>query len=389
MGPLDILPVETPAAGLPTADSIATELARALYQGENRRLSRDEALALLRDGDLFTLGLLANKARERYHAPTAPITFVIDRNLSYTNICNVDCMFCAFYRSPGDAEGYTLDYDTIAQKAQELVDANGTQLLIQGGVNPDLPFSFYTDMISRLRRDFPTLTLHAFSPTELSFMAHITGKPLDWVIAQLIEAGMDSIPGGGAELLSDRVRDKVSPKKVNSHSWLEVMEVAHGLGLKTSATMMWGFGPKVESDEDIVDHLLAIRDLQYKTGGFTAFIPWTFQKANTKLEKLPGATVTGIEYLRVMALSRLVLDNVANIQASWITQGLKLCQTALSFGANDIGGLLLEENVVTAAGVTAGTMPLEEALKAIHGVGRDAAQRDTQYRQLRHYPRAV
>lgn len=347
-----------------------------------KRLDENEALRLLQEADLFELGILAERVKERYHPAEAPFTFVIDRNVSYTNICNVDCLFCAFYRHKEADDAYTLQYEEIYKKAQELVEAQGTQLLIQGGVNADLPFDYYLDLVRNLRRDFPTLTVHAFSPTEIDFMAHLTGKGLKWVLEQLIEAGISSIPGGGAEILHDDVRRRVSHKKVNSHDWLEVMEVAHGLGLKTTATMMFGM---VDEDWHVVDHLFKVRDLQDRTGGFTSFIPWTFQKKNTKLERL-SRDVTGVEYLKVLALSRIVLDNIPHIQSSWITQGLKLGQTGLTVGGNDIGGLLLEENVVTAAGVKATTQTVEEVVKVIHALGRDAAQRDTAYNIVRTFP---
>ncbi|MBY0450089.1 MAG: dehypoxanthine futalosine cyclase [Cyanobacteria bacterium] len=346
-------------------------------------LDRNRALALLQQADLFQLGLMAETVKHDIHGENAPVTFVIDRNVNYTNVCNVDCLFCAFYRHKEADDAYTLEYFQIKEKTQELVDADGTQLLLQGGVNPELPFEYYLDIIRRLRADFPTLTIHAFSPTEIDFMATLTEKPLSWVLQQLIDAGISSIPGGGAEVLHDDVRLKVSHKKVKTASWLDVMEEAHHLGLQTTATMMFGM---VEKDWHIVDHLFQIRELQARTGGFTAFIPWTFQRANTKLEKLP-VTATAVDYLKVSALARLVLDNVPNIQASWITQGLKIGQTALCMGANDIGGLLLEENVVTQAGISPTRKTVEEIVKVAHNLGRDAAQRDTAYRILKPYPR--
>lgn len=351
----------------------------------HKRMTPDEALALFQKADLFELGILAEEVKNRIHGPQAPVTFVIDRNVNYTNICNVDCMFCAFYRHADAEDAYTLDYAEIKQKVQELVDADGTQLLLQGGVNPDLPFEYYLDLIRQLRRDFPALTIHAFSPTEIDFMARLTGQSLHEVLEQLIAAGISSIPGGGAEILHDDVRRKVSLKKVDTAGWLDVMKAAHEVGLKTTATMMFGM---VEQDWHIVDHLFKIRDLQDQTGGFRAFIPWTFQKKNTKLERLPLKNApTGMDYLRVSALARIVLDNVPNIQASWITQGLKIGQTALCLGANDIGGLLLEENVVTAAGISPMRQSVEEMVKAAHRIGRDCAQRDTTYRILKTYPR--
>jgi cyclic dehypoxanthinyl futalosine synthase len=348
------------------------------------RIDEAEALRLFREADLFELGVMAEAVKQRFHPEGSPVGFVIDRNVNYTNVCNVDCLFCAFYRHADAPDAYTLTYPQIREKTQELVDAGGTQLLLQGGVNPDLPFDYYLDVVRSLRRDFPTLTIHSFSPTEIAYMAHITGQDLAWVIRQLMDAGISSIPGAGGEILHDEIRRKVSHKKVNTHDWLEVMEVAHGLGLKTSATMMFGM---MEADYHIVDHLFQIRNLQDKTGGFLSFIPWTFQKQNTKLEKLPNPSATGVEYLRVSALARIVLDNIPNIGSSWITQGLKLGQTALKFGANDMGGLLLEENVVTQCGINPTRKTVEEMVKVIHGAGYDAAQRDTAYRVLKVFPR--
>lgn len=349
-----------------------------------QRIDENEALRLFREASLFELGIMAENAKRNFHPDGSPVTFVIDRNVNYTNVCNVDCLFCAFYRHKDDADAYTLEYFQIKEKTQELVDAGGTQLLLQGGVNPDLPFEYYLDIVRNLRRDFPTLTIHSFSPTEIAYMAHITGKDLKWVIEQLMDAGISSIPGAGGEILHDDIRRKVSHKKVNTHDWLEVMEVAHGLGLKTSATMMFGM---MEEDWHIVDHLFQIRNLQDRTGGFLSFIPWTFQKANTKLEKLPNLPATGVEYLRVSALARIVLDNIPNIGASWITQGLKIGQTAIRMGANDMGGLLLEENVVTQCGINPTRKSVEEMVKVIHAAGYDAAQRDTAYNILNTYPR--
>ncbi|MDX2084960.1 MAG: cyclic dehypoxanthinyl futalosine synthase [Candidatus Melainabacteria bacterium] len=372
-------------ATTPTAPSETAS--PSVMTGSANRLDFEQALALFRQADLLTLGMLAEQAKARWHAANDPITFVIDRTVNYTNVCNVDCLFCAFYRHADAPDAYVLPYEVIASKAQGLLDVGGTQLLLQGGVNPNLPFEYYTDLLRRLRSDFPTLTLHAFSPTEIAFMVELTGWSLSQVIAALMEAGLDSIPGGGAEILHDEVRRKVSHKKVNSIDWLDVMEAAHGLGLRTTATMMFGM---VEKDWHIVDHLFKIRALQDRTGGFTAFIPWTFQKPNTKLEKLPLHTeATGVDYLRVLALSRIVLDNIANIQSSWLTPGMKLCQVGLHMGANDMGGLVLEENVVTEAGVRHEPKTLQDAVKLIHGMGRDAAQRDTAYRILKQFPQSM
>ena len=350
----------------------------------HKRIDQNEALRLFREADLFELGIMAESVKRQFHPEGSPATFVIDRNVNYTNVCNVDCLFCGFYRHKEDEDAYTLEYYQIKEKVTELIEAGGTQLLLQGGVNPDLPFDYYLDIVRNLRRDFPALTIHSFSPTEIAYMTVITGKDLKWVITQLIEAGISSIPGAGGEILHDDIRRKVSHKKVDTHDWLEVMEVAHGLGLKTSATMMFGM---MEEDWHIVDHLFQIRNLQDRTGGFLSFIPWTFQKPNTKLEKLPNLPATGVEYLRVNALARIVLDNVPNIGASWITQGLKIGQTALRFGANDMGGLLLEENVVTQCGINPTRKSVDEMLKVIHATGFDAAQRDTAYNILKVFPR--
>lgn len=351
----------------------------------DRRLDFQEALRLFEQASLFELGVLAEEVKAYYHQPEDPITFVIDANVNYTNICNVDCKFCAFYRHEGDADAYVLDYQAIAQKAQALKEAQGTQFLLQGGVNPHLPMSYYTDLLRQLKRDFPELTLHAFSTSEISQMAHMTGRSLFEVIQALVEAGLDSIPGAGAEILHDDIRNRVSPKKINTHGWLEVMEVAHHLGLKTSATMMFGM---TEQPWHIIDHLFQIRALQDLTGGFTAFIPWTFQAPFTQLQHMPiEYHATSLDFLRVVAMSRLVLDNIPNIQSSWLTQGEKVCQTALCFGANDMGGLVLEEHVVTQAGVKHIERGIEDALKLIHPLGKDAAQRDTQYHILRRFPK--
>jgi cyclic dehypoxanthinyl futalosine synthase len=350
-----------------------------------KRIDANEALRLFQTADLFTLGLMAERVKADFHDATAPYTFVIDRNINYTNICNVDCGFCAFYRHEGDEDAYVMPYDEIKAKVQELVDINGTQVLLQGGVHPELPLEYYTELLSKLRADFPTITLHAFSPTEISFMAEMSGKPLKEVLEMLMAAGMDSLPGAGGEILHDEIRRRVSPKKVDTEDWLGVMEEAHGLGLRTSSTMMFGM---MEKDWHIIDHLFRIRELQDKTGGFLSFIPWSFQKPNTKLANIPRPPATGMEYLRVSAIARIVLDNVPNIGASWITQGLKLGQTALTMGANDMGGIMMEENVVTQAGIHPTTKSIDEMCKVIHDLGRHAAQRNTNYDIVKTFPRA-
>jgi cyclic dehypoxanthinyl futalosine synthase len=352
--------------------------------GTQQRLSYEEALALYRHAPLLQLGSLAQKKKHAILGTQQPITFVIDRNVNYTNICNVDCMFCAFYRHAEDTDAYVLPYEQLAQKAQALLDAGGTQFLMQGGVNPHLPFDYYTNLLQKLKKDFPSLTLHCFSTSEISWMAHITQKPVKWVLQQLIQAGLSSIPGAGAEILHDDIRKKISPKKVSGDDWLYVMEEAHSLNLKTSATMMFGH---LEEDWHIIDHLIKIRTLQDHTNGFTAFIPWLFQAPHTKLQNIPKTWQgTATDYLRVLAISRLVLDNIPHIQSSWLTPGAKLGQTGLFFGADDMGGLVLEENVVTEAGVKHTNQSIEAFVKLIHETGHSAAQRDTQYRILKEYP---
>ncbi len=309
------------------------------------RLSSDEAHTLYHEAGLFTLGALAHAFRQALH-PGALVTYVADRNINYSNICVCACRFCAFFRPPGHAEGYVLGFDELDRKIRETIDLGGTQLLMQGGHHPDLPLSFYEDMIAWIRDHHPSIHIHAFSPPEIFFFAHKEGLPVETVIARLKDAGLHSIPGGGAEILVNSVRKQVSPNKCSADEWLMVMEKAHNLGLRTTATMMFGHE---EGDDDRLAHLFAVRGTQDKTGGFTAFIPWTFQPAHTNIPRLPE---TSPAYLRMLALSRLVLDNVPNIQASWVTMGPQVAQLALFYGANDFGSLMIEENVVAAAGVS-------------------------------------
>ncbi len=307
----------------------------------SRRLDFDEARRLW-DLDLLELGSWADRVRRRLN-PESRVTFVIDRNINYTNICVSGCRFCAFYRSPGAAEGYVLDWDVLAAKLTELKDHGGNGVLLQGGLNPGLPLSYYLELVSFIRDS--GLAVHGFSPPEIFFLAEQNGLGLSDLIQRMMDAGLSSIPGGGAEILVDRVRQQISPKKCNSSQWLEVMAAAHRLGLKTSATMMFGH---LETRAERVEHLLRIRDLQDETGGFTAFIPWTYQPGGTDLK---GETKGAVEYLKTLAISRLVLDNVPHLQVSWVTQGPKVAQVALKFGADDFGSTMLEENVVAATGV--------------------------------------
>jgi cyclic dehypoxanthinyl futalosine synthase len=305
------------------------------------RLDFEEARRLW-DLDLLTLGQAADRVRRRLH-PENRVTYVIDRNINYTNICVSGCRFCAFYRPPGAADGYVLDGDTLRQKLEELKAHGGSGVLLQGGLNPDLPLTYYEELVGAIR-DFG-LGVHGFSPPELAFLAARNDLSLEDLIRRLRDAGLSSIPGGGAEILVDRVRRLISPNKCSSSRWLAVMAAAHRQGLKTSATMMFGH---LETREERLTHLCRLRDLQDLTGGFTAFIPWTYQPGGTQLQ---GEARGAVEYLRTLAIARLVLDNVPHLQVSWVTQGPKVAQVALSFGADDFGSTMLEENVVAATGV--------------------------------------
>jgi cyclic dehypoxanthinyl futalosine synthase len=288
--------------------------------------------------------MAADAARSRKH-PDGTATYIVDRNINYTNVCTSECRFCAFYRKPGSSQGYVLSEADLLEKVRETVELGGTGILLQGGHHPEIPFNYYENLLRSVRTAFPQVHLHAFSPPEITFFSKRFDLPVGEVIGRLRQAGLMSIPGGGAEILSDRVRPAMAPLKATVDEWLGVMREAHRQGLRTTATMMFG---SVESPADILIHLAHIRDLQDETGGFTAFIPWTFQPGEST--PLQECTATGVDYLRVVALSRLFLDNVDNIQASWVTQGLKMGQVALHFGANDMGSVMIEENVVAAAG---------------------------------------
>jgi cyclic dehypoxanthinyl futalosine synthase len=308
------------------------------------RISLAEARALWENEDVFSLGKKAHAARMVLH-PEAVVTYIVDRNINYTNVCACGCRFCAFFRPPGHAEGYVLSREQLAAKVAETVALGGYQILLQGGMHPDLRLDFYTGMLAFLRDRFPEVAVHGFSPPEIVFLARMEGLSIAEVVAELKASGLASLPGGGAEILSDPIRGSVSPNKCPANEWIAVMAEAHKQGLRSTATMVIGLG---ETIEHRLEHLSRIRDLQDQTGGFTAFIPWTFQPGNTALT-VPEAS--SWEYLRTLALSRLFLDNVPNIQASWVTQGPMIGQTALYFGANDFGSTMIEENVVAAAGV--------------------------------------
>jgi cyclic dehypoxanthinyl futalosine synthase len=353
------------------------------------RLTKKEGLDLLKSADLLGLGMMADNLRKRLH-PSDNVSFIIDRNINYTNVCINKCRFCAFYRNKGDKDAYVLSKRKLFNKIRETIKHGGTQILMQGGLHPDLDLDYYIDLLQSIKKSFP-IHVHGFSPPEITYIAETAGMSIKQALLTLQEAGLDSIPGGGAEILSDRVREKVSPKKIMSKQWLKVMEEAHKVGMKTTATMMFG---SVEGPEDIIDHLDAIRKLQDRTDGFTAFIPWSFQPGNTELNqsteqrtqntdvgangRSPFHPATGVEYLRVLALSRIYLDNVPNIQASWVTQGLKMAQVALRFGANDFGSTMLEENVVAAAGVKFKTT-VAGIVQAIKGAGFSPLQRNMYY----------
>lgn len=308
------------------------------------RITDDEYLTLESNADLFHLGFLADIIRRRKH-PEKRVTYVIDRNINYTDICISACKFCAFFKTPEENKGYLLTFEELGKKIQETKDLGGTQVLLQGGLHPDQPFEYYEEMVGFMKTT--GIHVHGFSPPEVCHFSEISGLSIDQVLEKLIAAGLDSIPGGGAEILCDRVRKLTAPRKCNSDQWLEVMKKAHLLGLKTTATMMFGH---VETREERLEHLRRLRELQGETGGFTAFIPWPFQPDHTVLAHL--SKTSAFEYLKTLALTRIYLDNFDNIQASWVTQGPKVAQLSLSFGANDFGSTMIEENVVAAAGVS-------------------------------------
>jgi cyclic dehypoxanthinyl futalosine synthase len=354
-----------------------------------RRPQHADIVELLQSDDLLALGTAADAVRQRLH-PENIVTYIIDRNINYTNVCVSRCSFCAFSRDEGAADAYVLTHEELGAKIEEALALGATQVLLQGGMHPSLPLGFYLDML-RFIKQYP-IHVHGFSPPEIVHIARIAHLPLPECLERLRDAGLDTIPGGGAEILSDRVRREISPRKCSKAEWLEVMRTAHAMGMRTTATMMFGH---VETPEDIAEHLIAVRELQDETGGFTAFIPWTFQPENTELGRVvagsagilackPGsagfqpADAGGFSYLRVLAVSRIALDNIANIQASWVTQGGKLAQVALRFGANDMGSTMIEENVVAAAGVTY-RLPKEEIVRLIETAGFEPRQRDTYY----------
>ncbi|MEY2439396.1 MAG: cyclic dehypoxanthinyl futalosine synthase [Verrucomicrobiota bacterium] len=354
-------------------------LAEKVLRGD--RISSDDALELYR-WPLEELGILANARRDQAKAKSYEgrggriVTYIVDRNINYTNVCNVYCKFCAFYRTERDTDHYVLSFEQIDQKLDELSLAGGVQILMQGGHHPKLSLQWYLDLLQHIREKYPHINVHGFSPPEFHHFAETFRLPLREVISRFKEAGLGSIPGGGGEILVDRVRQRISPLKCNSDEWLEVMQVAHELGLKSSATMMFGH---VENVADRIEHLQRIRDQQDRSGGFTAFICWTFQPQHTVLKvKHP----TGVaEYLRTQALARIFLDNIENVQSSWVTQGPGIGQVALKYGANDFGSVMMEENVVSSAGTTF-RLNAEQIESLIRDAGYEPRRRNNWYELL-------
>jgi cyclic dehypoxanthinyl futalosine synthase len=339
------------------------------------RVSADDALALYRGAPTAVLGQLADEVRARKH-PDRIVTYIIDRNVNYTNVCVAKCTFCAFYRPVGSAEGYVLGFDEMFRKIEQTIAVGGVQLLLQGGHNPDLPLTWYEDLFRAVKERYPDFKLHALSPPEVIHLSRLSQLPVADVIARLIAAGLDSIPGGGAEILVDRVRKILHCYgKASADEWLDVMRHAHRAGLRTTATMMYG---TVETDEERIEHMLRLRALQDETGGFTAFITWSYQPDHTELA---GSEATGVDYLRTLALARIVLDNFDNLQASWVTQGGKVGQLSLAYGANDMGSVMIEENVVRAAGASY-CMDEAEIVRNIEDAGFTAKRRNMHYEIL-------
>ena len=339
------------------------------------RVDHAEALALYREGSTSLLGRLADDIRVRKH-PDGLVTYIIDRNVNYTNVCVARCNFCAFYRPVGSSEGYVLGFDDIFRKIDETIELGGGQLLLQGGHNPDLPLEWYEDLFRAVKERYPTFRLHALSPPEVIHLTRMSRLTVPQVIDRLIAAGLDSIPGGGAEVLVDRVRKLLNCySKASADEWLGVMRHAHVAGLRTTATMMYG---TVETDEERLEHLFRLRELQDETGGFTAFITWSYQPEHTELG---GAEATGVDYLRTLAIARIVLDNFDNLQASWVTQGGKVGQLSLAYGANDMGSVMIEENVVRAAGASY-CMDEIEIVRNIENAGFVPKRRNMHYQIL-------
>ncbi len=354
-------------------DAVSEILCRVL---DREPIGLKEGVSLLESNNLNLLGAAADELRKQSVGEL--VTFVVDRNINYTNVCSSKCKFCAFYREAGAEDAYVLSIEEILSKVDEAVKLGATQILLQGGLNPDIPIDYYEDMLRRVKSRF-NVQMHAFSPPEIVHISKLYGASIRETISRLHEAGLDSIPGGGAEILDDRVRGSISPNKIGWKQWGEVMLAAHSLGIPTTATMVFGHA---ETLEERVKHITRVRDMQEKYGGFTAFIPWSFQPENTQLEG--GAT--GMDYLKMVAVSRILLNGyIKNIQASWVTQGLSMAQVALNFGANDLGGTMIEENVVRAAGVPFHSKSIEEFVHIAKKLGRPVAKRDTLYNIIERY----
>lgn len=340
------------------------------------RISTKQGVAMLEAGDPVELGLQADQARRQRFDDT--VTFIVDRNINYTNVCKNECRFCAFFRPKDHPDAYLLTNDEILAKVRETAEAGGTQVMIQGGLYPDLGLEYYETMLRSIKAEFPQITIHSFTATEIQYFAQQAGLSIIDTLKRLQEAGLSSLPGGGAEILVDEVRQKVSPKKIMTEDWLHVMECAHSIGMKSTATMVIGFG---ETMAQRIQHMEKIRRLQDKTNGFRVFITWTFQPGNTQLG---GEKTTGWDYMKTLALTRLYMDNISHIQGSWVTQGERIGQLTLAFGADDLGSIMLEENVVRAAG-TQYEMSINKMTDLIRGAGKEPAQRDTEYNVIRRF----
>jgi cyclic dehypoxanthinyl futalosine synthase len=337
-------------------------------------MTREQALDFWRSDDLVAIGMEADQLRRKLH-PEGIVSYIIDRNINYTNFCTEYCSFCAFYRPMGHKEGYILSKETIFDKIQETLDLGGTGILMQGGLHPDLKIEWYEDLLRSIKQRFD-IWCHCFSAPEIVNIAEVSGLSLRDTIARLRDAGLDSIPGGGAEILDNEVRHRISRLKCSVQEWIDVHRTAHSLGMATTATMMFGTG---ETIEQRLNHLEIVRQIQEDTGGFTAFIPWFFQREHTSLGRFVKEEATSVEYLKMLALSRVYLPNIRNVQASWVTPGLKVCQLGLRFGGNDVGSIMIEENVVSAAG-THHRASEEELRRLIRDAGFIPKQRDTLYR---------
>jgi cyclic dehypoxanthinyl futalosine synthase len=348
-----------------------TDVLEKIYQ--NERLTQDDAVRLFYSDDLLELGMAADYVRYKFH-PQRNVSYIIDRNINYTNVCNVECSFCAFYRAAAEPDSYLHAFEVLDKKIEETLELGGTGILMQGGLHPELKLEWYEALLTHIKSKYP-IWIHGFSPPEIVNICHVSRLPLDVVMQRLIAAGLDSLPGGGGEILVDRVRRVISPRKCMTDDWLAVHRETHKQGLRSSATMMFGH---VETLEERALHLQRIRDLQDETHGFMSFICWTFQPENTLLQCPPS---TGADFLKTLSISRIFLDNIENVQSSWLTQGLKLGQVALRFGANDMGSVMIEENVVSAAGAHFRASE-QDLRRLIQDAGFKPLKRDTIYRML-------